>query len=63
MKANTYCIKMETTKAPEFVDITDGICRYVKDSEVQKRLCRSVLKAHDRCYKNQRERTPAPETT
>jgi secondary thiamine-phosphate synthase enzyme len=35
MKANTYCIKMETTKAPEFVDITDGICRYVKDSEVQ----------------------------
>ncbi len=35
MKANTYCIKMETTKAPEFVDITEGICRYVKDSEVQ----------------------------
>ena len=35
MKATTYCIKMETTKAPEFVDITEGICRYVKDSEVQ----------------------------
>ena len=35
MKASTYCIKMETTKAPEFVDITDGICRYVKDSEVE----------------------------
>ncbi len=35
MKANTYCIKMDTTKAPEFVDITDGICGYVKDSEVQ----------------------------
>ena len=35
MKANTYCIKMETTKAPEFVDITDGVCRYVKESQVQ----------------------------
>ena len=35
MKASTYCIKMDTTKAPEFVDITDGICGYVKDSEVQ----------------------------
>ena len=35
MKANTYCIKMETTKAPEFVDLTETVCGYVKDSEVQ----------------------------
>ena len=35
MKASTHCIKMETTKAPEFVDITDGVCRYVKESQVQ----------------------------
>ena len=35
MKASTYCIKMDTTKAPEFVDITDGICGYVKESEVE----------------------------
>ena len=34
MKASTYCIKMKTTKAPEFVDVTEAICRYVKDSEV-----------------------------
>ena len=38
MKANTYCIKMETTKAPEFVDITEGICRYVRI-----RRCKTAL--------------------
>ncbi len=35
MKASTYCIKMDTTTAPEFIDITDGVCGYVRDSEVQ----------------------------
>ena len=34
MKASTFCIKLDTTKAPEFVDLTDRLCGYVSDSKV-----------------------------
>ncbi len=34
MRTSTYCMRIETTSAPEFVDITKGIRAYVKDSQV-----------------------------
>ncbi|MDA0988678.1 MAG: secondary thiamine-phosphate synthase enzyme YjbQ [Chloroflexi bacterium] len=34
MKTRTYRISLETTKAPEFIDITDRVCEFIQDSQV-----------------------------
>lgn len=35
MKAHTYCIKLVSQKAPEFIDITDPVQKYVAQSNVK----------------------------
>ena len=35
MKAHTYCIKVVSQKAPEFIDITDPVQKYVAQSNVK----------------------------
>ena len=35
MKIHTYRIGIVTTKAPEFIDITDKVCEFIQDSQVQ----------------------------
>ena len=34
MKIRTYRIGLDTTKAPEFIDITEKVCEFIKDSQV-----------------------------
>lgn len=34
MKTRTYRISLDTTKAPEFIDITDRVCGFIQDSQV-----------------------------
>ena len=34
MKTCTYRMSFETTKAPEFIDITEKVCEFIKDSQV-----------------------------
>ncbi|MBI2856503.1 MAG: YjbQ family protein [Chloroflexi bacterium] len=34
MKTHTYCMSLETTRAPEFIDITEGVCGFIQDSQV-----------------------------
>ena len=35
MKAHTYCIKVDTQKAPEFIDITDRVQEYVDEANIR----------------------------
>ena len=35
MKSHTYCIKLVSQKAPEFIDITDPVQKYVAQSNVK----------------------------
>ena len=35
MKSSTYCLKLESTRAPEFIDITQGVQDCVADANVQ----------------------------
>ena len=35
MKIVTNCISTNTKKAPEFIDITEYVCRFVEESKVQ----------------------------
>jgi secondary thiamine-phosphate synthase enzyme len=34
MKAKTFCLQVNTQKAPEFIDITDWVCQCVAQSKV-----------------------------
>ena len=34
MKARTYCLRVDTSRAPEFIDITEGVDGFVRDSQV-----------------------------
>ena len=34
MKTCTYRMSFETTKAPEFIDITEKVCEFIKESQV-----------------------------
>ncbi len=34
MVAKSYCLHLDTQKAPEFIDITDWVCRCVAESKV-----------------------------
>ena len=34
MKTCTYRMKIDTTKAPEFIDITEKVCAFIRDSQV-----------------------------
>ena len=34
MKTRTYRMSLETTKAPEFIDITEQVCKFIQDSLV-----------------------------
>ena len=34
MKTRTYCMSLETTRAPEFIDITEGVSGFIQDSQV-----------------------------
>ena len=35
MKIRTYRMGLDTTKAPEFIDITEKVCEFIQDSRVQ----------------------------
>lgn len=35
MKTRTYYMRVDTTKAPEFIDITEKVCEFIQDSQVQ----------------------------
>jgi thiamine phosphate synthase YjbQ (UPF0047 family) len=35
MKAHVFNLKVTTSKAPEFVDITEQVCELVRQSKVQ----------------------------
>ena len=34
MKSKSYCLKLDTKKAPEFIDITEWVCQCVAQSKV-----------------------------
>ena len=34
MKHNSFCLKLNTQKAPEFIDITDWVCQCVAQSKI-----------------------------
>ena len=34
MKSKSFCLHLDTQRAPEFIDITDWVCRCVAQSEV-----------------------------
>ena len=34
MKARAYCMRVDTSSAPEFIDITDGVDDFVRESRV-----------------------------
>lgn len=34
MKARTYCMRVDTSSAPEFIDITDGVGDFVRESQI-----------------------------
>lgn len=34
MKTRTYHMCLESTRAPEFIDITDRVCEFIQDSQV-----------------------------
>ena len=34
MKTRAYRMNLDTTKAPEFIDITDKVCEFIQDSQV-----------------------------
>ena len=35
MKSHAYHVKVDTTKAPEFIDITEKVCECIEDSRVR----------------------------
>ena len=35
MKIRTYLMELDTTKAPEFIDITEKVCEFIQDSQVR----------------------------
>ena len=38
MKAKSFCLRLNTQKAPEFIDITDWVCQCVAESKVRNGL-------------------------
>ncbi len=38
MKAKSFCLSLNTKKAPEFIDITDWVCQCVAQSRVSNGL-------------------------
>ena len=46
MITKSFCLKVKTKHAPEFIDITDWVTSCVAESEVNNGLCRCVFQTH-----------------